>query len=148
MSKYCIAREGEALYLDCKDCEDRMCEYFYCLVVGSRGFTDYQMMKEKLDFFLSKKDRVVIVSGGAKGADTLAERYAKEKGYPLKVFPANWDKYGKRAGYLRNYEMQTYISKADERGIVAFWDGKSRGTKQNFGMAEKHGIPLKIVRYQ
>lgn len=92
MALYCPAKDGPALYPECKECEDRLCEAFYCLVVGSRTFDDYELMKKKLDHILKNYHRIVIVSGGARGADSLAERYAKEKGYPLKVFPAEWDK--------------------------------------------------------
>lgn len=146
MSVYCIAKDGEALYLDCKDCEDKLCEYFYCLVVGSRTFNDYAFMKRKLDHILQNKDRVVIVSGGARGADSLAERYAKEKGYPTKVFKANWDRYGKQAGFLRNREMHKYIAKAKDRGVVAFWQNQSKGTAHNFELAEEYHNPIRIIK--
>lgn len=148
MARYCIARNGPALYLDCQECTEKLCEYFFCLVVGSRNFSDYEFMKKKLDHLLKNQPNVVIVSGGARGADFLAERYAKEKGYPLKVFPANWNALGKSAGYIRNEEMHSYISKAEKRGCVAFWDGKSKGTKHNFELVKKYNNPLRVIRYQ
>ena len=119
---------------------------FYCLVAGSRTITDYNYIKETLDYFLQNKSEITIVSGGARGVDSLAERYAKERNYELKVFPADWDKYGKSAGYIRNDEMHKYISQFSDRGIVAFWDGKSKGTAHNFGLASKYDTPIKIVR--
>ena len=121
---------------------------FYCLVVGSRTITDYNYIKETLDYFLQNKSEITIVSGGARGVDSLAERYAKEHNYELKIFPADWDKYGKSAGYIRNDEMHKYISQFSDRGIVAFWDGKSKGTAHNFGLATKYDTPIKIVRME
>lgn len=148
MAKYCIAKDGPALYLDCQDCEDKLCEYFFCLVVGSRTFNDYELMKKKLDKLLQNQKKVVIVSGGARGADTLAVQYAKERGYSVKVFPAQWEKYGKRAGYVRNEQMHEYISKVERRGVVAFWDGQSHGTEHNFSMCRKYGNPLRKIIYK
>lgn len=118
-----------------------------CLVVGSRNFNDYELMKENLDSILSTYEDICIVSGGAKGADSLAERYAKEKGYKLKVFPADWDKYGKSAGYIRNEEMHRYISQFEERKCVAFWDGESKGTAHSFNLCKQYDNPLSIVRF-
>ena len=117
------------------------------LVVGSRSFSDYELLKATLDKLLPHTD-IEVVSGGAKGADSLAERYAKEKGYILKIFPADWNKYGKRAGYIRNAEMHEYISKSDERICIAFWDGESKGTQHNFDLAKRYGNHLEIVNYK
>lgn len=126
---------------------------FYLLVVGSRTFRDYDLMREKLDHLLSRYTSmcvpICIVSGGARGADTLAERYAKERNYELEVFPADWDKYGKSAGYRRNREMHRFISQCNrDCGCVAFWDGQSRGTAHNFKLAEEYNVPLRIVRFE
>ena len=145
MARYCPQKQTYALYLDCRECEDRLCEAFFCLVAGSRSFTDYDLLRNKLDALLKKQDRVVIVSGGAKGADSLAARYAKERGFPLVEFPADWETHGRKAGYIRNREMHEYISKMGKRGFVAFWDGSSPGTKLNFSLAEEYGNPCRII---
>lgn len=147
MAKYCIAKDGPALYLDCQECDDRTCEAFFCLVVGSRGFNDYELMKRKLDSLLAHQSKIVIVSGGARGADSLAERYAKERGYELEVYPANWKLHGNRAGYIRNEQMHKRISNAAKRGVVAFWDGQSKGTAHNFQLCQKYDNPLRLVKY-
>ncbi|MBO4847069.1 MAG: DUF2493 domain-containing protein [Lachnospiraceae bacterium] len=147
MAKYCPEKDSPALSQDCLECTEKTCEYFYCLVVGSRTFTDYDLMKRKLDAMLINHPKTVIVSGGAAGADTLAEKYAKEKGLILKVFPANWEIYGNRAGYKRNEQMHKYISKADARGVVAFWDGESKGTQHNFGLAKKYSNEIRIIKF-
>lgn len=117
------------------------------LVVGSRTFSDYELVKQTLDGLLPKDADIEIVSGGAKGADSLAERYAKDKNYALKVFPSEWDKYGKSAGYRRNADMHRYISESDDRICIAFWDGESKGTQHSFELARKYNNPLEIIRY-
>lgn len=121
---------------------------FYCLVIGSRSFSDYEFLKAKLDYVLSNHAEITIVSGGAKGADTLAERYAKERGCNLKVFPAKWETYGRSAGYKRNVEMHTYICTFEHRGVVAFWDGKSPGTAHSFKLCQQFNNPLKLYTYK
>ena len=114
---------------------------FNVIICGSREWTDYDRLKEKCDIFLKNKlsdpdIKVTIISGGARGADTLGEQYAKEKGLDLKRFPANWDKYGKRAGYLRNLKMAE-IGNA----VIAFYSSTSenKGTKMMVRIGrEKH----------
>lgn len=120
---------------------------YRALIVGSRNFDDYELLEEIMDGRLADKSSVEIVSGGARGADSLAERYAKERGYKLTVFPADWDKYGKSAGYIRNEEMHRYIREFDERLCVAFWDGESKGTAHNFELSKKYNNPIDIVNY-
>jgi hypothetical protein len=81
---------------------------FRVIVAGSRDFTDYEMLKAHLDkllMFISVKDSIQIVCGGARGSDTLGERYAKERGYDIAYFEADWDTHGKSAGYKRNVLM-------------------------------------------
>ncbi len=146
MAKYCPDKQGPALYPECAECEDRNCEKFFCLVVGSRSFTDYEFLKRKLDHVLQNHKKITIVSGGADGADKLAELYAKEHNYSLYVFPADWDKYGRAAGPIRNEQMQAFIAQFPKRGCVAFWDGQSRGTATNFKLAEEYQNKLIIVK--
>lgn len=119
---------------------------FYLLIAGSRTFNNYNLLKEKCDYVLQNYNDIVIVSGGAKGADTLAEQYAKEKNYELIVFPAEWDVYGKSAGYRRNEKMHQYISQFEKRGVICFWDGASRGTRHNFDLCTTYNNPLRIIR--
>jgi hypothetical protein len=104
-------------------------------VVGSRGFNDYDFMCDILQWYEVKS----ITSGGAPGADRLAARYAIEHQIPLKEFLAEWDKLGKRAGYVRNEKI---VDAVDE--IVAFWDTKSKGTKHTIDIAEREGKPVAI----
>lgn len=98
-------------------------------IVGSRLFNDYEFMKRILDRFFSCK---IIVSGGAKGADNLAEKYAKENNIATIIFPAEWDRYGKSAGFKRN---KIIVDNSDL--IIAFWDGKSKGTANTIKLARE-----------
>lgn len=115
-------------------------------IVGSRDFTDYELMKSfLLDHFGKDGIRSIsrIISGGARGADALAERFAKEHGIPLKVFPAEWDKYGKSAGFRRNEDI---IKACDV--CAAFWDGQSRGTKHDIDLCGKYDKELFLCKYR
>ena len=122
---------------------------FFCLIVGSRTFSDYDLLAEKTDKLLQNKQGkdITIITGGAKGADEKAEKYAKERGYRLIVMPADWCGDGKSAGFKRNVRMHEFISKKEDRGVIAFWDGKSKGTQHSFELAEKYGNPIRVVRF-
>jgi hypothetical protein len=112
-------------------------------VVGSRSFNDYRRLQEVLNKqcgFPTRKN--TIISGGARGADSLAKRYAKSFKLAYEEFLPDWDKYGKSAGFRRNQ----HIVNASEI-IVAFWDGKSRGTKDSIDKALQKGIPVLIVPF-
>lgn len=122
-------------------------DMIYCLVVGSRTFDDAESLNMELDALLGSHTDVTIVSGGARGADSFAEDYAKKHGFELKIFKPDWNKYGRAAGPKRNEEMQKYISQFTNRICVAFWDGESRGTASNFNLAKKYNNPLKIVKF-
>lgn len=113
------------------------------IVAGSRNFSNYELLKSVLLEYLKDRDlsEVEIVSGAARGADRLGERFACEFGCKLKQFPADWSK-GKQAGILRNAEMGNYAD-----ALVAFWDGESRGTKHMIDYATKKGLDVVIVHY-
>jgi hypothetical protein len=117
---------------------------FKVIIAGSRSFNDYELLKSKMLHYLKGFDlsEVEIVSGTARGADQLGERFAREFGCKLKQFIPDWDTYGKRAGYLRNMDMAKYAN-----ACVCFWDGKSRGTKHMIDIAKKEGLKLRVVRY-
>lgn len=119
---------------------------FHCLIVGSRGYTNYAAFKAKCDALLAGKTDIEIVSGGASGTDAMAERYAHDHGYSLQIFPAEWSRYGKRVGYVRNREMHSYISTFTDCGVIAFWDGSSRGTAQSFALSKEFDNPLRVIR--
>lgn len=113
---------------------------FKVIVAGSRDINNYNIIRDKLDKCLKNvKGDIEIVSGGARGVDLLGERYAKERGYAVKQFLADWDKNGKSAGYIRNWEMAKYAD-----ACVCFWDEKSRGTKHMIDLAKKEDLDLRV----
>lgn len=119
----------------------------YLLVVGSRSFNRLDILYTELEKIIAKIDKkIVIVSGGARGTDALAKQYAGIKEYEYIEFPADWQKNGKAAGYIRNEEMHKFISQYSNRMCIAFWDGISNGTKHNFTLAEKYHNALKIIK--
>lgn len=109
------------------------------IVAGSRNFEDKGILKMELDNFFHNNKVTEIVSGGARGADKLGEVYAETHRIPLKIFPADWS-VGKQAGYLRNKKMAQYAD-----ALVAFWDGKSKGTKHMIDLANEYGLLVKVV---
>ena len=118
---------------------------FKVIVAGSREFNEFEVLRDKLDHLLKGKvaegEGIEIVSGGCRGVDMMGEKYARLRGYKVKRFNANWKKYGKSAGYLRNSEMGKYGD-----ALVTFWDGKSKGTKMMIEIGEKEGMKVRVVR--
>ncbi len=102
-------------------------------IVGSRTITDIKFLNGAIIMHLKNKIISEIISGGAKGVDSLAEQYAKEKNIPITIFLPDWDQHGKKAGYLRNIQIAKYSDV-----ILAIWDGKSKGTEHTINLAKKH----------
>lgn len=105
-------------------------------VVGSRDYKDLEAVRQ---FVFEQERDTVIVSGGAFGVDLAAVESARRLHMPYEVYLADWSRHGRKAGAIRNREM---VDRADE--IVAFWDGKSRGTKITIDMAKASGKPLRV----
>ena len=122
------------------------------IIAGSRDFNDYELLKKSAIEIITKKtilpDLTRIVSGGARGADTLGERFANEMGLEISRFIPDWDGLGKRAGYVRNAEMAKFAVEDNNDGIlIAFWDGKSRGTKHMIDLAKRYGLEVHVVNF-
>jgi hypothetical protein len=115
------------------------------IVCGGRDFQDKDFCFRKLDEIISPLKNIEIVSGNAKGADAFGEEYALKKGLKLSVFKADWKKYGRAAGPIRNREMYHYALE-DHPMIIAFWDGVSKGTKNMIDVASKNGADIHIVK--
>ena len=115
------------------------------IIAGTRTFNDYNLFKESCEYLLREsmeKQQIIIVSGHARGTDTMGERFAKEHGLPCEYYPANWQIHGRAAGPIRNKEM---ANNAD--ALIAFWDGQSRGTRSMINLARKMGLQVAICRY-
>jgi hypothetical protein len=118
------------------------------IVAGSRIFNNYSFICEKIDNFKLYYGVIdEIVSGCARGADTLGIKWAKEHGIPkekIKKFPAKWKvngKFDRSAGYKRNIEMAKYAD-----SLIAFWDGESKGTRHMITMARKEKLnPIWVI---
>jgi len=112
------------------------------IIAGGRKFNDYNLLKKSLNNILKNSSDIEVVSGKAYGADQLGERYANQYGYKLTQFSANWSLYGKSAGYQRNKQMAEYATH-----LVAFWDGKSRGTKHMIDLATEYCLKIRTIIY-
>lgn len=112
-------------------------------IIGSRTATDYYLLLRVMEqYFPSRMTKegpespiTEIISGGAKGADSLAARFAKENAHhriKLTEFLPDWNKHGKRAGFVRNEDI---IKNADR--VLALWDGVSKGTANSLSIAKR-----------
>lgn len=118
---------------------------FRVIIAGGKDFNNYELLKASCLKLLVNKlqdSNVVIFSGGAIGADTLAIKFAKEMNLPFKVFEADWENKGKGAGMIRNKEMLLYAD-----ATIAFWDGKSAGTKNMIDITRMSGKIIKTIGY-
>lgn len=114
------------------------------IIAGSREYNNYEEAAKLVDKFIKdvNSSNVVIVSGGAKGADKIGEEYAARNDLDCVVYKANWGKYGKQAGIIRNGEM---AKNAD--CLLAFWDGESRGTYNMINTAKKRKLKVRVFNY-
>lgn len=120
-----------------------MSKEYRLVVAGCRDYNDYSVASVEIEKHIKKCDAncsVIIVSGCAEGADKLGERYATEHHLNIERYPAEWDKYGKSAGPIRNERMAEVAD-----GVLVFWDGKSRGTKNMIENAKKANKPYVII---
>ncbi|OFC50253.1 hypothetical protein BAE47_02860 [Acidithiobacillus thiooxidans] len=112
------------------------------IVAGSRNIRDGQMVFEKLDKLLVNLagPGLEIVSGLAAGPDSLGKEWADQHAVATALFPADWKRFGKKAGFIRNQDMSWYGTH-----LVAFWDGQSSGTRNMIETAERDGLTVKVV---
>jgi hypothetical protein len=125
------------IYIESKKGE----KFVKVIIAGGRDFDNYEYLSEvmnSLDFIVTE-----VVCGGARGADSLGEKWAKTNGVQLKYFYPNWDGLGKAVGHIRNREMAEYGDY-----LVAFWDGKSKGTQNMIMTMQQLGKHGTVVFYE
>lgn len=126
------------------------------IIAGSRTFNNYKFLKAnclkifrqlKAEGYDTKRETLEIISGTARGADRLGEQFAEEFNLKVVRFPADWNKYGKRAGYIRNEQMALY-AKEDNGVLIAFWNETSKETKHTIDLANKHRLKVFVVKFR
>lgn len=113
------------------------------IIAGSREITSPGIVARAI--LASGIEITEVVSGGARGVDSLGEQWARRSRIPVTEFPvtpADWKKYGKRAGYIRNHKMGEYAE-----ALIAVWDGQSRGTGHMINIAKELGLLVKMFIY-
>lgn len=118
-----------------------------CIIAGGRDFNDYERLKKVMDN--CPYEITEVVCGKARGADSLGEKWAIERGIPVKYFVPDWNGLGKRAGFVRNADMAEYACEngSDNGLLVAFWNEVSRGTKSMIDLATKKCMVVKVIKY-
>ena len=109
------------------------------IIAGSRIATKFSYILKAID--QAPWTPSVVLSGRARGADELGEKWATRTNIPVEWFPADWNKFGKGAGYIRNAEM---ANKAE--ALIVLWDGESKGTKNMIDLAKIKGLKVFIYR--
>lgn len=108
------------------------------IIAGSRTITDLRLIELVIE--QSQFNITEVVCGGARGVDELGRKWAGNGNkIPVKLFPAQWDTFGKSAGYKRNVQMAEYAD-----ALIAIWDGESKGTKHMIDIAHKHNLRVYI----
>jgi len=112
------------------------------IIAGSRSLSGKSNSIYKYLNEIEKSNNIEeVVSGTARGPDTIGENWADDNNIPVKRFPANWNKHGKSAGFKRNVEMAEYAD-----ALIAFWDGESNGTKHMINTAQSKDLKVKVIK--
>lgn len=122
---------------------------FRIIIAGTRTFDDYALLRKTMCNLFGQvpTSQMEVISGHCPtGADRHGEVFARRNGIRLTLFPADWKKYGKAAGPVRNRQMVEYA--APDGYCVIFWDGKSRGSRNMIAEAKKAGLKTVIVMYE
>ena len=127
-------------------------DFMGIICCGGRHFDCYQLLEYVIDSIIEKygaeNEKVTLISGHCEGADRLGEKYANERGALLRVFPAEWTKYGKAAGPIRNSEMVSYLSSFSKRVVVAFKNERTRGTADTIKKARRLSYDVYECEYE
>lgn len=140
-----LACHGDVLLAKAKELMEQSMNEFKLIVAGGRDFNDRHTMWNEL-LRLSEteyKTRAIsIVNGMARGADLLGREFAVTNNVKFYDMPADWGKYGKAAGFRRNGDMALFAD-----GLLAFWDGQSKGTAHMIETMQKMNKPTHVVMY-
>lgn len=113
------------------------------IIAGSRNYNDEADFFQRMNNIVAKNDWVrevtEVVSGTARGADSLGEKWATFYGFDITRFPANWNKFGRGAGHMRNAEMADYAD-----GLILFWDGVSKGSGNMLDNARSRNLKIHV----
>jgi hypothetical protein len=110
-------------------------------IIGSRSFNNIELIQEVLKEYIYTTK--MVISGGAKGADKLAQDWAIQNDIPVKIFLPDWTKFGKAAGVIRNKQIVL-----DADFCIIFWDGKSKGTKNTIELCIKLNVKYKLIKFE
>lgn len=112
------------------------------IIAGSRSFDDYALLCKTMDRLVAKLSKVIVISGTAKGADSLGEKWAYSRWHTVERYHPDYSKHGKSAPLIRNTEM---VNNAE--AAVLFWDLESTGTEDLIKKARKKGLRVKIIAF-
>lgn len=110
------------------------------IIAGSRSCTDIEVLRRAIRLCGWVPD--VVISGGARGVDKLGEQWAAENNVPVEQYLADWNKYGKSAGYIRNVKMAE-----NANSLIAIWDGESVGTRHMIDIAKKKRLHVFVYQF-
>jgi len=112
------------------------------IIAGTRTLFDYDLVAGVCDTVLANIAVTKMTNGDGPGTDQCGKRYARERGYPLELYPADWKTFGRSAGPKRNRQMALVADM-----LIAFWDGKSRGTLSMIREAKNRNLIIRVFRY-
>jgi hypothetical protein len=116
------------------------------VIAGSRTIRNAKLIYETLDIIHAGLKLTEVISGGAPGPDRIGAAWAVDNNLHVKWMYAQWETYGKAAGYIRNTEMAEYAANHQEPAtVVAFWNGQSRGTANMIDLANKFDLEKLII---
>jgi len=109
------------------------------IIAGSRDYSSVASIYSVLDAQLLVRPITEVISGTARGPDSIGAIWAIERNIPVTYFPADWGRYGRGAGHIRNAQMAEYAE-----AVIIFWNGISSGTANMINLARKRGLQLHI----
>jgi hypothetical protein len=111
-------------------------------IVGSRCFNDYPLMEKTISELFKEEEIEQIISGGAKGADTLAEQWAKNHKKELRIIIPSWASLGRAAGFERNVQIVK-----DSDIVLVFWDSISKGSKHDIDLCKRYAKECHVIKF-